>query len=66
MLGLASGTVWGLKEGLRNIEGTSHRMRANSILNGLTRRGPYMANTFAALSKCTLHCLPSYLLPSVN
>lgn len=50
MIGLATGGGWGLYEGLRNPEGTTPRMRANSVLNGLTRRGPFMANTFAVIS----------------
>lgn len=51
MVGLGVGGVWGLFEGFRNLEGTTYRMRANSILNGLTRRGPFMANTLAVVSK---------------
>ena len=50
-LGLSVGGVWGLKEGLFNPEGgKTYRMRANSLLNGLTRRGPFMANTLGVLS----------------
>lgn len=50
MVGLGVGGVWGLQEGFVNPSSTL-RMRANSILNGLTRRGPFMANTLAVLSK---------------
>ena len=49
MTGLASGTVWGLYDGLRHPEGRTTRLRTNSLLNGLTRRGPFLANTLAVL-----------------
>jgi hypothetical protein len=49
MIGLGVGGVWGLHEGIRNPESITRRMRANSVLNGLTRRGPFMANTLAVL-----------------
>ena len=53
MIGMVSGGVWGLHEGVFSPERQSltGRMRANAILNGLTRRGPFMANTLAVLSK---------------
>ena len=54
MIGLGCGGVWGVHEGLRNPIGRTYRMRANSLLNGLTRRGPFMANTLAVLSKLPL------------
>lgn len=50
MTGLASGTVWGLYDGLRHPEGRTTRLRTNSLLNGLTRRGPFLANTLAVLA----------------
>ncbi len=54
LTGVAAGAVWGVYDGLRNAEGTSLRLRGNSLLNGLTRRGPYMGNTFAILGECTV------------
>ena len=51
MSGVVVGGSWGLWDGARNPEGVTARLRANSLLNGLTRRGPYMANTFAVLGK---------------
>ena len=53
MIGMVSGGVWGLHEGVFSPERQrlTGRMRANAILNGLTRRGPFMANTLAVLSK---------------
>ncbi len=51
LTGVAVGGFWGVYDGLRSAEGTSARLRGNSILNGLTRRGPYMGNTFAVLGE---------------
>ncbi len=51
LTGVAVGGVWGIYDGLRSAEGTSLRLRGNSLLNGLTRRGPYMGNTFAVLGE---------------
>ena len=51
LTGVAVGGVWGVYDGLWSAEGTSARLRGNSILNGLTRRGPYMGNTFAVLGE---------------
>lgn len=50
LTGTAAGGVWGVWDGVRSAEGTSMRLRANSLLNGLTRRGPYLGNTFAVLA----------------
>ena len=51
MIGLGMGGVWGLSDGIRSREmmGTSTRLRATAILNGLTRRGPFLANTSAVI-----------------
>lgn len=43
------GGTWGLWEGLRRPEGTSTRVRVTSVINGCTRRGPFLANTGAVL-----------------
>ena len=45
------GGLWGLSDGLRRPEGKNIRLRLNSILNGLTRRGPFMGNTLATLGE---------------
>lgn len=47
---LAGGT-WGLWEGLRRPEGSTAKLRLNSVLNGCTRRGPFLGNTGAVLGK---------------
>ncbi len=60
MVGLGCGGVWGFHEGVRNPLGKTYRMRANSLLNGLTRRGPFMANTLAVLSKGFSTCFGAF------
>ena len=50
--GLVVGGVWGLYEGIKNPEGRTARLRMNSILNGCTRRGPFLGNTLAVLGEC--------------
>ena len=49
--GLMVGGSWGLWEGVTNIEGKTFRMRATSVLNGLTRRGPFMAGTLGVIGQ---------------
>ena len=52
MVGLGMGGVWGLVDGLRSREVVgSRRLRATTILNGLTRRGPFLANTTAVVGQ---------------
>ena len=52
MIGLGCGGTWGLWDGIRNREVVgSTRLRATSILNGLTRRGPFLANTCAVIGR---------------
>jgi len=57
MSGILVGGVWGVVDAVRTAEGTSARLRANSLLNGLTRRGPYMGNTFGVLGTLDTHVL---------
>lgn len=56
MAGLAIGGVWGLAEGLRSPDGHTFKLRLNSVLNGCTRRGPFLGNSLgvvALLYGCT-------------
>lgn len=55
------GGVWGLWEGVKTPEGRTVRLRMNSILNGCTRRGPFLGNTLAVLGE-TLPDLLRYLM----
>jgi len=50
MLGIGVGGVWGLMEGLRRPDGTTFKLRLNSVLNGCTRRGPFLANSLGVVS----------------
>ena len=49
--GIVVGGVWGLWEGLRHPEARTLKTRLNRILNGCTRRGPFVANTLAVIGK---------------
>jgi len=48
--GISVGGTWGLYEGLRNPDGKTSKLRINSVLNGMTRRGPFVANSVAVLA----------------
>ena len=48
---LSMGGAWGLAEGLnRAAPTTSPKLRLNSILNGVTRRGPFLGNSAGVLA----------------
>ena len=55
ILGLTIGGTWGLYEGLRNPDGKTMKLRLNSVLNGMTRRGPFLANSLGVVGK--VQCL---------
>lgn len=48
--GLLVGGIWGLAEGLRRPDGTTFKLRLNSVLNGCTRRGPFLGNSLAVVA----------------
>ena len=48
--GALIGGAWGLREGLTNPEATTNRLRFNSVLNALTRRGPFVGNNAGILA----------------
>eukprot|EP00042_Codosiga_hollandica_P051578 m.636340 g.636340 ORF g.636340 m.636340 type:complete len:211 (-) comp58308_c0_seq1:165-797(-) len=50
LTGHAIGGPWGLYEGLRHPEATSARLKINTVLNGITKRGPMVGNSFAILA----------------
>jgi len=50
MTGILVGGVWGLAEGLGNPDGRTWRLRLNSVLNGCTRRGPFLANSLGVVA----------------
>jgi len=59
LLGISTGGAFGLYEGLKNPEGKTFKLRLNSVLNGCTRRGPFLANSLGiiALMYCSLDSL---------
>lgn len=51
LMGLATGGLWGLFDGLRNPQGSgSRRLRINCILNACTARGPFMGNSLGIVA----------------
>lgn len=51
LVGLATGGLWGLVDGLRNPQGSgSRRLRINCILNACTARGPFMGNSLGIVA----------------
>ncbi|KAI0128636.1 Tim17/Tim22/Tim23/Pmp24 family-domain-containing protein [Xylariales sp. AK1849] len=42
---LSIGGAWGLQEGLRRSAGQPPKLRLNSVLNAVTRRGPFLGNS---------------------
>ncbi|KAJ2505048.1 Mitochondrial import inner membrane translocase subunit tim23 [Coemansia sp. RSA 2052] len=49
ILGLTSGGAWGFMEGLRSQHGINFKLRLNSVLNSMTRRGPFVGNSLGIL-----------------
>lgn len=49
LIGIGAGGLWGLAEGLLNKEATSFRLKVNSVLNAMTRRGPLLGNSAAVV-----------------
>ena len=45
LAGLSLGGAWGLQEGLRRSAGQAPKLRLNSVLNAVTRRGPFLGNS---------------------
>lgn len=51
LVGLATGGLWGLLDGLRNPQGNgSRRLRINCILNACTARGPFLGNSLGIVA----------------
>lgn len=51
LLGLGFGGAYGMAEGLRNTPANaSFKLRLNSILNAVTRRGPFLGNSAGVLT----------------
>ncbi|KAJ2393991.1 Mitochondrial import inner membrane translocase subunit tim23 [Coemansia sp. RSA 2559] len=50
VMGLSTGGVWGFLEGMRSQHGHNFKLRLNSVLNSMTRRGPFVANSLGVLA----------------
>lgn len=55
---LTLGGAWGLQEGLRRSAGQPPKLRLNSVLNAVTRRGPFLGNS-AGVIAITYNCFNS-------
>jgi len=47
---LTLGGAWGLQEGLRRSAGQPPKLRLNSVLNAVTRRGPFLGNSAGVIA----------------
>ncbi|KAK1835101.1 mitochondrial import inner membrane translocase [Podospora conica] len=52
LAGLTVGGAWGLQEGLRRSGGQPPKLRLNSVLNAITRRGPFLGNSAGVVAIC--------------
>ena len=50
LAGLSCGGIYGLLRGLRQARGKSFKMQSNSVLNMVTRYGPFAANSVGVMS----------------
>ncbi len=57
---LSLGGAWGLQEGLRRSAGQPPKLRLNSVLNAVTRRGPFLGNS-AGVVAIVYNCVNSYI-----
>jgi import inner membrane translocase subunit TIM23 len=48
--GLTIGGAWGLQEGLRSSANQPPKLRLNSVLNAVTRRGPFLGNSAGGIA----------------
>lgn len=58
LAGLSIGGAWGLQEGLRRSYGQPPKLRLNSVLNAVTRRGPFLGNSLGVVA-IIYNCLNS-------
>ena len=52
LAGLALGGAWGMQEGLRKSANQPPKLRLNSVLNSITRRGPFLGNSAGVVAIC--------------
>lgn len=57
---LSIGGVWGLRDGLQKSVNQPPKLRMNAILNGMTRRGPFLGNS-AGVVAIVYNCVNSLI-----
>ncbi|KAK2592513.1 Mitochondrial import inner membrane translocase subunit tim23 [Conoideocrella luteorostrata] len=57
---LSIGGAWGLRDGLQRSVGQPPKLRMNAILNGMTRRGPFLGNS-AGVVAIVYNCVNSLI-----
>lgn len=57
---LTIGGAWGMQEGLRRSAGQAPKLRLNSTLNAITRRGPFLGNSMGVVA-IIYNCFNSYI-----
>ncbi|KAJ9068020.1 Mitochondrial import inner membrane translocase subunit tim23 [Entomophthora muscae] len=50
LAGLGIGGLYGAREGLKATKGSPFKIRFNGLLNGCTRRGPFLGNSLGMLA----------------
>lgn len=60
LAGLTLGGARGLYEGLQKSAGEPPKLRLNSVLNTVTRRGPFLGNSAGVVAIC-YNCINSYI-----
>ncbi|CAP68560.1 uncharacterized protein PODANS_7_5320 [Podospora anserina S mat+] len=60
LAGLTLGGAWGLQEGLRRSADQPPKLRLNTVLNSITRRGPFLGNS-AGVVAIVYNCVNSYI-----
>ncbi|KAK4137855.1 Tim17-domain-containing protein [Trichocladium antarcticum] len=60
LAGLALGGAWGMQEGLRKSADQPPKLKLNSVLNSITRRGPFLGNSAGVVAIC-YNCINSYI-----
>ncbi|RKP19599.1 hypothetical protein ROZALSC1DRAFT_28815 [Rozella allomycis CSF55] len=49
-VGITVGSIWGFFEGVKDPAPTTMKLRKNAILNAITKRGPFVANSVGVVS----------------
>ncbi|KAK3996096.1 mitochondrial import inner membrane translocase subunit tim23 [Cladorrhinum sp. PSN332] len=60
LAGLSLGGAWGLQEGLRKSADQPPKLKLNTVLNSVTRRGPFLGNS-AGVVAIVYNCINSYI-----